>query len=88
MGTSNGLTEGLTSVEVDDRGRVTIPKPVRDRLGILPGDELTLEISGTGVRLVPDRTGLVTATSGRADWGPETFPDSGEATFGGRPPDG
>lgn len=84
MGTSNGLTEARATVEVDDRGRVTIPKPVRERLGILPGDELTLEVSADGFRLVPDRTGLVTATSGKADWGPETFPDSGEATFGGR----
>lgn len=86
MGVSDGVTEGRSSVEVDDRGRVTIPKPVRERLGILPGDELTLEVSGTGLRLVPNRTGLVTATSGKADWGPETFPDSGEATFGGRLP--
>lgn len=86
MGTSGGVTEGESTVEVDDRGRVTIPKSVRERLGILPGDELTLEVTGDGLRLVTDRNGLVTATSGKADWGPETFPDSGEATFGGRTP--
>lgn len=84
MGTKDGVTEGRPTVEVDDRGRVTIPKPVRERLGILPGDELTLEFTGDGLRLVPDRSGLVVATSGKTDWGPETFPDSGEATFGGR----
>lgn len=86
MGTSDGVTEGRSTVEVDDRGRVTIPKPIRERLGILPGDELTLEFTGDGLRLVPDLRGLVIATSGKADWGPETFPDSGEATFGSRTP--
>lgn len=87
MGTADGLTDGTSTVEVDDRGRVTIPKPVRERLGILPGDELTLEITEDGLRFVPERNGLVTVTSGKGDWGPETFPDSGEATFGDRPPD-
>ena len=87
MGTSGAVIEGESSVEVDGRGRVTIPKPVRDRLGILPGDELTLEVTEDGLRLAPEQVGLVTATSGKGDWGPETFPDSGEATFGGRPPD-
>lgn len=86
MGASDRVAEERSAVEVDDRGRVTIPKPVRERLGILPGDELTLEVTGDGLRLRPDRTGLLTVTSGKTDWGPETFPDSGEATFGGRAP--
>lgn len=87
MGTADGLTDGTSTVEVDDRGRVTIPKPVRERLGILPGDELALEITEGGLRLDIGRDGLVTVTSGKTEWGPETFPGSGEATFGGRPPD-
>lgn len=47
---------------------------------------MALEVTGDGLRLNPDRDGLATATSGKTDWGPETFPDSGEATFGGRTP--
>jgi len=30
------------------KGQVTIPKPVRDRLGVKPGDEITFVLGGDG----------------------------------------
>jgi len=30
------------------KGQVTIPKPVRDRLGVKPGDEVTFELGADG----------------------------------------
>lgn len=74
-----------STVEVDDRGRITIPKPVRERFGIRPGDELTVQYGEHGLWLEPDRAGLITVTSGKSDWGPETFPDAGQGAFGGQP---
>ena len=35
---------------VDSKGRVLLPKEVRDRLDLGPGDALCMEISGTVVR--------------------------------------
>jgi len=39
-------------VRVTSRGRVTIPKPIRDKLGIHPGTEIDFEIDGQAVRIV------------------------------------
>lgn len=40
------VTSRLTS-----KGQVTIPKPVRDRLGLQPGDEVEFVASPDGVRV-------------------------------------
>ena len=40
-------------VRVDRLGRVVIPKPVRDALGLGPGVELVLVTDGAGLRLDP-----------------------------------
>jgi len=32
-----------------------IPKPVRDALGLEPGDELLVEVEGDAIRIVPRR---------------------------------
>lgn len=42
-------------VTVDRAGRVVIPKPVRDALGIGPDTELDLLPDGAGLRLEPVR---------------------------------
>ena len=49
------------TVTLDKFGRVLIPKPVRDRLGLAPGAELSLDVSTSGdgapaleLRAVPD----------------------------------
>ena len=33
-------------VKVDERGRITLPKEIREALGIEPGDVLSLTVSG------------------------------------------
>jgi len=41
-------------VRVDARGRITIPKPVRDALGWQPGDEIVVRVEG-GVAILSKR---------------------------------
>jgi antitoxin PrlF len=43
-----GITEAAVSVTVTRKGQVTIPKPVRDRLGIKPGSKVDFEIAEDG----------------------------------------
>jgi AbrB family looped-hinge helix DNA binding protein len=83
MGTPLEEDEEHVTVEVDDRGRITIPVALRDRLGILPGDELAIELDEGRLVVRPEQADLLTVTSGKDDWETEAFPDSGEATFGG-----
>ncbi|MBS7645539.1 MAG: AbrB/MazE/SpoVT family DNA-binding domain-containing protein [Candidatus Bathyarchaeia archaeon] len=44
-----------TQVKVLQKGKITIPVEVRERLGIKEGDTLTLEVSGGRVFLLPQR---------------------------------
>jgi len=71
------------TVKIDDRGRITIPKPVRERLGIVPGDEFEIETEGSRIVLNTEHIGgLKTASSRNEDWGDHTL-DAGETLFGG-----
>jgi antitoxin PrlF len=46
----------MISSTLTTKGRVTIPKRLRDYLGLLPGDKLRFEYDGGGaVRIVPQR---------------------------------
>lgn len=45
---------GMTG-RVGPKGQVVIPKPMRDRLGLRPGDEVTFWLEGDAVRLEPVR---------------------------------
>ncbi len=38
---------------VDSAGRVVIPKPLRDALGITPGSSVDISRYGTGIQIVP-----------------------------------
>jgi antitoxin PrlF len=42
------LREAEVAVTVTRKGQVTIPKPVRDRLGITPGSKVDFEIAEDG----------------------------------------
>lgn len=41
------------SLQIDKAGRIILPKPVRDRLGLKPGAELEMEETQGGVLLKP-----------------------------------
>jgi AbrB family looped-hinge helix DNA binding protein len=46
-----------TQITIDRAGRVVLPKPLRDELGLAPGDTLELEASGEKITLRPIRAG-------------------------------
>jgi AbrB family looped-hinge helix DNA binding protein len=59
------------------KGQVTIPKPVRERLGVAPGDVVTFEIAEDGRVVICKARGRAkpsrfAALRGRAGKGPST----------------
>lgn len=61
VGLIDGISHGIipfmsTRVRLDNAGRVVIPKPVRDELGLAPGDTLALESDGLRVTMQPVRS--------------------------------
>ncbi|MFB6296409.1 MAG: AbrB/MazE/SpoVT family DNA-binding domain-containing protein [Halobacteriales archaeon] len=72
--------------EINDRGRLTIPKALRDDLQIEGGTRFTVIREGGDIRLVRQLPELQTLSSGKSrdEWGEETFRDAGTATFGGQ----
>ena len=38
---------------IDSAGRIVVPKPLRDALGLAPGSELDISRYGAGLQLVP-----------------------------------
>ncbi|WP_121823433.1 AbrB/MazE/SpoVT family DNA-binding domain-containing protein [Halostella salina] len=75
--------EEYGTAEVNDRGRLTIPKPLRDDLRIEGGTEFRVVREGGDIRLVRQLPELETLTRD-GEWGDETFRDAGAATFGER----
>lgn len=56
-GNSHGKMPFMNAtVTIDSAGRVVIPKPLRDELGLAPGDTLSLESDGERVMLRPVRS--------------------------------
>jgi AbrB family looped-hinge helix DNA binding protein len=51
-GPAAGYTDGMTS-KVGPKGQVVIPKAMRDRLGLRPGDAVTFELEGRAVKVGP-----------------------------------
>jgi len=79
-----GHEENFT-LKVDDRGRVTLPKRIRERLGIEPNDEVPASLVGSVLEVNPEPSSkLETATAGRDgdEWEGSTPMDAGEALFG------
>lgn len=46
-------TSIVRKARVTSKGQITVPKAVRERLGIQPGDELAFQIHGAHVEVVP-----------------------------------
>ena len=77
---SNGEKITLT---VDDRGRVTLPKEVRRRLGIKSNDEIPATLVGSVLEVnAKPSSKLETATANRDTWENTTPTDAGETLFG------
>lgn len=89
--------DGMSTTDTDDgdeygeaelnaRGRLTIPKELRDELHLEAGTTFTVVREGSDIRLVRQLPELETLSSGRSrdEWGEDAFRDAGEATFGGR----
>lgn len=71
------------TLRVDDRGRITIPKRLRDRLGLEPNDSVPARLTGSVLEIDPSPSArLETATAGRDDWADSTPTDAGEVLFG------
>jgi len=75
--------EEYGTAELNDRGRLTIPKELRSDLQLEGGVEFKVIREGGDIRLVRQLPELETLTRDE-DWGEEAFRDAGEATFGGR----
>ena len=71
------------TLKVDDRGRVTLPKEVRNQLGIESNDEIPARLIGSVLEIDPKPSSkLQTATAGRGSWENTTPADAGESLFG------
>lgn len=71
------------TLRVDDRGRVTLPKEVRDRLGIESNDTIPATLVGSVLEVSPNPSSkLETATANRESWEHTTPTDAGETLFG------
>ena len=71
------------TLTVDDRGRVILPKEVRDRLGIEPNDEIPATLVGSVLKVNPKPSSkLETAAADRENWENTTPTDAGETLFG------
>jgi AbrB family looped-hinge helix DNA binding protein len=81
-----GTQSDSITVTVDDRGRVTLPKAVRERLHVDEGDDLTVAIEDGEIRLRSDKTPFEPITSNKTEWGAKTFLDTETAMVG--EPDG
>lgn len=83
-GNSDGEEYG--EAEINERGRLTIPKDLREDLRIEGGTTFTVVREGSDIRLVRELPELETLSSDRSreEWGDEAFRDAGEATFGGQ----
>lgn len=80
---SDGSDKEELTLTVDDRGRIMLPKAVRDRFWIEPTEELpaTLVDSVLEINLKPSSK-LEPATAGRENWENTTPTDAGDTLVG------
>lgn len=78
--------EEYGEAELNERGRLTIPKSLRDELHLDAGTTFKVVREGRDIRLVRQLPELHTlsADKSKEEWGEDAFRDAGEATFGGR----
>lgn len=79
--------EEYGEAELNHRGRLTIPKGLRDEMQLEAGERFKVIRDGPNIRLVRQLPELETLSSGksREEWAAaDAFRDAGDATFGGR----
>jgi AbrB family looped-hinge helix DNA binding protein len=71
----------VEKVILDDRGRVTIPKSIREKHNFFPGEEFEIvdENDKLILKLLIPKQKTVKSS---AEWGKNTFFKAGESTFG------
>jgi len=76
-----GENKIVEKVTIDERGRVTIPKSIREKYNFIPGEEFEIIDENDKIilkLLIPNQK---TVKSSRK-WGKNTFLKAGESTFG------
>jgi AbrB family looped-hinge helix DNA binding protein len=68
--------EGAKTVRVGPKGQVVVPKKIRDKLGIEPGDEMVVSEQDGEVRVrkhltLQELRGILGPPTGMADWDEE-----------------
>ena len=76
-----GILMGELVVTVDGKGRVLIPRELRERLGLRRGSRLRVRAEKARIVLEPLLPEPYRVRACR-EWGEEAFLDAGEATFG------
>lgn len=81
-----GEDETYGEAEINHRGRLTIPKELRDEMQLDAGTTFTVVRHGNEIRLVRDLPELETLSLADADdeWEEKAFRDAGAGTFGDR----
>ncbi|OLS22043.1 MAG: hypothetical protein HeimC2_30970 [Candidatus Heimdallarchaeota archaeon LC_2] len=46
----------MGTIKVEDRGRILIPKEIRDKLGLKPGSELEIILEEGKIKILPKMT--------------------------------
>ena len=46
----------MGTIKVEDRGRIIIPKEIRDKLGLKPGSELEIILEEGKIKILPKMT--------------------------------
>ena len=44
-----GMGDKMGKIEIDERGRITLPAKIRDKLLIKPGDKLTVKVNSDNI---------------------------------------
>ena len=73
--------ELVEKVSIDDRGRITIPKSIREKHNFFPGEEFEIVDENDKLilkLLIPKQKTVKSSTK----WGKNTFLKAGESTFG------
>lgn len=82
MGKKKGERFLVKKVSIDERGRVTIPKSIREKYNFIPGEKFEVIDENNKIilkLLIPKQKTV--KSSGK--WGKDTFLKAGESTFGG-----